>query len=218
VTFGRTIALVTDFALAERAALADLLTELGPQAPTLCEGWTTRDLAAHLVLRERRPDASAGIVIKKLAGRTGRVQREIASRDWPGLVDTVRRRPWWSPVSNPLLDEVTNATEFFVHHEDVRRAQPGWQPRTLPAEQEAALWKRVRGLARLVLRKTPAKIILVAPRHGEATAGKGGPEVRLSGSPGELLLFLMGRQDHARIDLTGPPEITDRMRHARYGI
>jgi hypothetical protein len=36
----------------ERLELCDLLLELGPDAPTLCEGWTTADLAAHLVLRE----------------------------------------------------------------------------------------------------------------------------------------------------------------------
>ena len=45
----------------ERLALCALLDETGPDAPTLCEGWTTGDLAAHLVLRERRPDAAAGV-------------------------------------------------------------------------------------------------------------------------------------------------------------
>jgi uncharacterized protein (TIGR03083 family) len=44
-------------ARAERAALCDLFDEVGPDAPTLCAGWTTRDLAAHLVIRERRADA-----------------------------------------------------------------------------------------------------------------------------------------------------------------
>src|SRR5882762_622635 len=38
--------------LVERRELCDLFLELGPDAPTLCEGWTTLDLAAHLVLRE----------------------------------------------------------------------------------------------------------------------------------------------------------------------
>jgi uncharacterized protein (TIGR03083 family) len=35
----------------ERNELCDLMLETGPDAPTLCEGWTTRDLAAHLVIR-----------------------------------------------------------------------------------------------------------------------------------------------------------------------
>ena len=41
----------------ERLALCALLDKSGPDAPTLCEGWTTGDLAAHLVLREHRPAA-----------------------------------------------------------------------------------------------------------------------------------------------------------------
>ncbi len=52
-------------ARAERAALADLMLEVGPDSPTLCGDWTTRDLAAHLVLRERRPEA-AGLVVPAL--------------------------------------------------------------------------------------------------------------------------------------------------------
>nr|BFE88977.1 hypothetical protein GCM10020093_115780 [Planobispora longispora] len=51
------------YARAERAALSDLFARLGPDAPTLCEGWTTFDLAAHLVLRERRLDAAPGIAL-----------------------------------------------------------------------------------------------------------------------------------------------------------
>jgi uncharacterized protein (TIGR03083 family) len=43
------------YAQDERAALAALLHETGPDGPTLCEGWQTRDLAAHLALRARRP-------------------------------------------------------------------------------------------------------------------------------------------------------------------
>lgn len=51
----------------ERRALVATFREVGPQAPTLCEGWNTTDLAAHLVVRERRLDATAGIAF--LSGR-----------------------------------------------------------------------------------------------------------------------------------------------------
>ncbi|HEY5077996.1 MAG TPA: TIGR03085 family protein, partial [Acidimicrobiia bacterium] len=37
----------------ERRELCNLFAELGPFVPTLLEGWTANDLAAHLVLRER---------------------------------------------------------------------------------------------------------------------------------------------------------------------
>jgi len=209
---------VTDIARAERAAIADLLDRVGPDAPTLCEGWRTRDLAAHIVVRERRPDASAGIVLRSVASHTRRVQAEAAAQPWPKLVAQVRERPWWSLISNPLLDEATNKTEFFIHHEDIRRAQDDWRPREVSSAVNAALWERVRPIGRLALRRTPAAVTIEAPGFGTATAGRGGPDVRLRGEPQELLLFLSGRQAHAIVDFTGPENITARMRKGRYGI
>jgi uncharacterized protein (TIGR03085 family) len=208
-----TIRRVTAFAPIERAALVDLMAELGPDAPTLCTGWTTRDLAAHLVVRLSRVDAAAGIVIKGLADHTKRVQDRVADQDWNTLLARVRHRPWWL-----VGDEAINRVEYFVHHEDVRRAQPDWQPRVLDPEQVEALWSRLRGQARLALRRTPATVSVTAPGHGTITAGRGGPVVDLVGPPPELLLFLMGRQVQTRVELAGPAEITDRMRSARYGV
>jgi uncharacterized protein (TIGR03085 family) len=205
---------VTDFARGERAALADLLVELGPDAPTLCEGWTTRDLAAHLVVRGTRLDAAAGIAIRGLAEHTKRVQDQVAAGDWAQLVAKVRRRPWWAVLG----EEAVNRTEYFIHLEDIRRAQPGWAPRELPAGLDAALWPRVRTLSKLLLRRTPALITVTAPGFGSVSAGRGGPGVDLLGAPSELLLFLSGRQAHAVVELAGPSTITDRMRAARYGV
>lgn len=206
---------VTRIVAAERAALADLLAEVGPDAPTLCEGWTTRDLAAHLVLRGSRPDAAGGILFPALAGHTRRVQAALAARPWETLVEQVRRRP---PLFIGPLDEPANRTEYFVHHEDVRRAQPGWEPRALPASYAAVLWRSVRLRARVVLRRTPASVTVTAPGHGSVSAGRGGPEVTLSGDPTELLIFLFGRQPHARVTLDGPAPVVERMRGARYGV
>ncbi len=205
---------MTEYASIERNAIADLMAELGPDAPTLCEGWTTRDLAAHLVARASRADAAAGIVIRGLAAHTKRVQDHIAAREWPALLTAVRKRPWWAL----FVDEPLNRTEYFIHHEDVRRAQPGWQPREVDAGYAAALWSGVRTQARLALRRTPATVRITAPGHGTIEAGRGGQQVDLVGSPGELLLFLSGRQKHARVELTGPSEITNRMWTARYGV
>ena len=53
---------------AERAALADALTAAGPHRPTLCDGWTTTELAAHLVTRERRPDVTVSVMLPGLSG------------------------------------------------------------------------------------------------------------------------------------------------------
>jgi uncharacterized protein (TIGR03085 family) len=205
-------------ARAERAALADLLAQVGPQAPTLCEGWTARDLAAHLIVRERRPDAAAGIVVGALKGHGERVRREVAGTDYAHLVDAVRRPAWWSFSAIGPLDRAANTLEYFVHHEDVRRAGADWRPRPLAEPLGRALWSRIPGAARLALRKMPAAITLAAPGYGEARAGAGGPRVTLTGDPGELALFLTGRQRVALVELTGPDEMTDRLRRARLGV
>ncbi len=190
------------------------MLSVGPDAATLCEGWTTRDLAAHLVVRLTRLDAAPGIAIRQLAPHLRRVQDQVVRRDWPDLVAQVRRRPWWLGPA----DEAINRIEYFVHHEDVRRAQPQWQPRELAPEFADALWSRIRRQARLALRRTPATVTVTAPGLGSVTAGRGGPRVDLVGTPGELMLFLLGRQDHTVLELAGPDEITGRMRTARFGI
>ncbi|GAB3810979.1 TIGR03085 family metal-binding protein [Micromonospora zhanjiangensis] len=206
------------YAQLERRTLAELLLAVGPDAPTINEGWTARDLAAHLVVRERRPDAAAGILLGPLRGHADRVQATVAAQPFPQLVDQVRRAPWWSPVSNPLVDELTNLLEFFVHHEDLRRAQPNWRPRTLSAELDAALWKRLPIVARLNLRRFPAAVLVQAPGHGEVSTGAGGDRLRLVGGPGELVMFLFGRQRVARVQLDGPPATAERLRTTRFGV
>jgi len=209
---------MTDHARAERLALAAEMAKLGPDAPTLCTGWTTRDLAAHIVVRERRPDAALGIVLKPVAGHTRSVQQQAAAQDFPALLEQLRRPPVWSPVSNPLLDEALNVNEMFVHHEDVRRAQPGWSTRTLDPGLQAALWRRLRRMARLILRRFPATVVLDAGEYGAVTGGSGGARVTVSGDPGELSLFLTGRQAYAQVRLDGDEAAAARLSKARLGI
>ena len=198
----------------ERLALSALLDKTGPDAPTLCEGWTTGDLAAHLVLRERRPDAAGGVAGGPLAGYTARVQRRIKERTpFPDLVRLIRSGPpLLSVMALPGVDELANAVEFFVHHEDIRRAAPGWEPRELGGGESDMLWQRLR-LARFVLRKAPVGVEL-ARDDIEADGGKDGPAYRITarnatpavtvvGSPAELTLWVMGRTAAARIRMDG---------------
>jgi uncharacterized protein (TIGR03085 family) len=212
----------------ERLALCALLDETGPDAPTLCEGWTTGDLAAHLVLREHRPDAAAGVVGGPLAGYTARVQQRIKARTpFPELVRTIRSGPpRLSVMGLPGMDERANAVEFFVHHEDVRRAGSGWEPRELSSGESDMLWHRLR-LARFMLRKAPVGVELarddpVLPRDNTDTDGTGadGPAYRITaknatpavtviGSPAELTLWVMGRSTAARVRMDGTrPAVT----------
>ncbi len=208
----------TNFAQVERSALCDLFTEVGPDRPTLCEGWTTRDLAAHLLVRERRPDAAAGILVKPLAGHNERVRRAAAARPYEELVAAVRRAPVWTFAAIGPLDRIANTQEFFIHHEDVRRARPDWQPRVLGRAHSRALWAGLAGRARLALRRFPAGVRIEAPGYGYGRAGRGEPVVTVTGDPGELALFLSGRQRAARVEVTGPEELTGRLRGARLGL
>jgi uncharacterized protein (TIGR03085 family) len=178
----------------ERRALSDLFVELGPDVPTLCEGWQSKDLAAHLALRDRRPDAAAGIQVKALSGYTERVQRGYADKPWAQLVELVRTGPpALSPFRLPGLSELVNGTEFFVHHEDLRHGQPDWEPRVPDAERDAALWKTLRMAAKLSYRRSPVGIVLRRTDGEEVTVKRGPNTVAIVGEPGELLLNAAGR-------------------------
>jgi uncharacterized protein (TIGR03085 family) len=202
------------YARDERAALCALLDETGPAAPTLCEGWATLDLAAHLVLREHRPDAGAGMLGGPLAGYTRRVQRKLTKRTpYPRLVETIRNGPpRLSLFGLPGMDERTNVVEFFVHHEDVRRAQPGWEPRETDSGLPEALWQRLK-MARLLLRKAPVGVEFVrsdepaptrsGPPSIRLTANARTPVVTVTGTPAELTLWALGRTSAARVRLDG---------------
>lgn len=202
----------------ERRELCALLDKTGPDAPTLCAGWTTRDLAAHLVLREHRPDAAVGIAGGPLAAYTERVQRTIAARTpWPDLVSAVRDGPPKVSVFGlPGADARLNLVEFFVHHEDVRRGTPGWEPRTLAADLSETLWRRL-GMTRLILRKVPVGIEFA--RADTAGGGQDGerrqhrmtiktatPVVTVIGTPAELTLWALGRTAAARVQIEGAEE------------
>ncbi|TSD96084.1 TIGR03085 family protein [Skermania sp. ID1734] len=188
----------------ERQALAATMAETGPDAPTLCGDWTVRDLAAHLVIRERRPDTGPGILIKQLAGYTERVRRKVAREEFAHLLDQIRSGP---PVWSPLrpVDTFANTTEMFVHHEDVRRGRPGWEPRRLDDRDEATLWSAVRRMGRMAYRSAPVTVVLATPDGRREVVHKGGDStVTITAKPSELLLHAFGR-DEVRIEATGEP-------------
>ena len=202
---------MTRFASNERQALCDTFERVGPDVPTLCSPWLTRDLAAHLVVRERRPDVSAGIWVPGLKGRAEQVQDAYAAWKWPRLVSQVRSGPpIWSLASFERVDEVINTAEFFVHHEDVLRGGPSWSPRELPTDLEWALWGIVSTSARLRFLRARVGIVLVAPSYGrrQVHAMTDLGTVVVKGTPGELLLYSFGRRAVAQVDISGPEEAT----------
>ncbi len=212
------VAVVT-FAAQERQALAQTLLEAGPDAPTLCDGWTTHDLAAHLVARERRPDASIGLVVPVLAGYTERVRRQYAQRGFAELVAQVRTGPGrFTPLAIPGVDATVNLAEFFVHGEDVRRAGPRWAARTLPAPLQDRLWKVLQSQARLAFRRSPVGVDLVRPGGEQVSVGAAGPRVVVTGEPAELVLYSFNRTGAAQVTVEGDADAVRQFRNAKLGM
>ncbi|MDB1088626.1 TIGR03085 family metal-binding protein [Streptomyces sp. ACA25] len=203
----------------ERLLLADLLENAGPEAPTLCEGWRTRDLAAHVVVRERRADAAGGIILKPLAARLERVQKEFAEKPYDELIQMIRTGPAkWSPYNLKQIDEGANTVEFFIHGEDVRRAGQDWQPRELNPVFADVLWKRLETAGRILGRKSPVGLVLRRPNGQTVVAHKGTPVVTVTGDPGELQLFAHGRQDAAKVEFDGDEAAVELLRGAKLGL
>ncbi len=212
------------YARDERLGLCDLLDELGPDEPTLCAGWRTADLAAHLVLRERRPDAALGVLGGPLGRHTRRVQGRLTDQvPFPRMVELIRTGPpRLSVFGLPGADARANLTEFFVHHEDIRRAQPGWKPRLLDDGLADLLWRQLK-LARLMLRRAPVGVEFARDDRDDAAGGDGlapppgrdgnaplritakarAPLVTVIGAPAELTMWAFGRAGAARVRLTG---------------
>ncbi|MFD9739228.1 TIGR03085 family metal-binding protein [Umezawaea sp. NPDC059074] len=200
----------------ERKQLSDLFEQVGPDAPTLCSPWTTKDLAAHLVIRERRPDAAPGIMLKPLAGYTQKVQDSYAAKPWTELVDLVRTGP---PVYSPykLADELVNAGEFYIHHEDVRRAREGWEPRSPNPTRDAALWKSLKVTAKFAYRSSPVGLVFRIPNGESVTVKQGPTPVVVTGEPGELVLLASGR-DAVRVEYDGDESAVAAVRSLKTGM
>jgi uncharacterized protein (TIGR03085 family) len=203
----------------ERLRLADLLESAGPDAPTLCEGWRTRDLAAHVVVRERRGDAAAGLLIPKLADRMNRVRGEYARKPYQELIRLIRTGPpRLSPFALKQVDEASNTVEFYVHTEDVRRAQPDWTPREIDPVFADALWSRLERAARMMGRRSPVGLVLRRPDGQTAVAHRGSPVVTVTGEPSELILFAFGRQAAAKVETDGEEEAVAKVSSAPLGF
>lgn len=205
---------------AERHALCDSFLELGPDAPTLCSPWRTRDLAAHLVLREHRPDLAGGIWFGPLEGRTERGQASMAAGDYTALVEKVRSGPpWWSPMRLTRVDALFNTAELVIHHEDALRGDGAVGPRReVPDRTARAVVVVLRRSASLMFRRSPVGVRLVAPGAEPVTAGPDAPVVTVTGEPVELLLLAYGRMRVADVVLDGSPEDVEALRTARLGV
>jgi uncharacterized protein (TIGR03085 family) len=202
----------------ERADLCDLALLLGENAPTLCRGWDAKDLVTHLLVRERRPIGATGIMIGRLSGLTERSMARYRRQDFGVLVEKLRS-PGLSPYALPPVDKAANTLEYLVHLEDLRRAQPGWQPRELDPADLDELWKNLSGGAMFLGRSLPVPVVFRRSDSGaEATMRKGPDPVTVSGPVVDLVLFVFGRDAVRGLDLTGPDDAVEALRTADLGV
>lgn len=202
----------------EREALCDLALVLGEDAPTLSGEWTAKELFAHLHLREHSLIGAPGLVIAPLSGLTDREMARIGRQDFTVLVERVRRRGL-TPYAIRPVDKAVNTLEYFVHHEDLRRAQPDWAPRDLPPADESALWSAIRLFGRGLVRPAGVPVRIRRTDTGaEATLRGGSDPAVLSGMPSEIVLFLYGRDQHRGLAFTGPTDRIERLRNAGLGL
>ena len=202
----------------ERAQLCDLFVASGPDAPTLCQGWSTLDLAAHLVVREHDPRAGLAIIGgDRFADLERKLMDGARAKGYESLVERLRGGPPAVPWRLPGLRPLLNTNEWFIHHEDVRRAN-GRGPREDP-QLDAALWPMVRRMAPMMVRRIKgAGVALAAPGYGEVPAKGTGPSARIEGGPQELTLFLNGRRSAAQVEITGPDDALAAVDGANLGI
>jgi uncharacterized protein (TIGR03085 family) len=208
----------TSVAQVERAQLCDLFEQVGPHAPTLCRGWETHHLAAHLVVREGTPLG----ILKSMARGSGDadVERLAGERDFASLVDEIRGGPpRLSLFGTGLTDKAFNGLEFLVHHEDVRRALAGFDLRDLPAWARDEVWSALSLALPGLMRKAPVGVALRRSDTGELKVASKKPKaVVVAGLPAELALFAFGRGSVADVSLDGNPADVKTLASAHFGF
>jgi uncharacterized protein (TIGR03085 family) len=206
----------------ERAALCNSALEAGQDAPTLCGGWTVKDLVIHLLVRERDPIAAPGIVIPQLSKLARRSANRMAAQDFTTLVERVRNGPpRWSVMAIPPVDRLLNTLEYFVHHEDIRRATPGWEPRELTDREQRILFKGAATAGKGFVRSVGVPVEIQwtdGERDRSAVLANGDDPVVVTGEPAELTLFLFGRDQHTGLTFEGPQAHVDALTTKDLGI
>ena len=201
----------------ERADLVATLRHVGPDSPTLCTGWSAADIAAHLAISEQAfgiPLFVFNGIRRVLPGRltrrmidraqtTGeRLNRRMKARGWDAVVERLESGP-------PRLYRFgtvaqLRVVEEWIHHEDIRRGG-GLPPRTMDQAFEALLWRAgmcVAGFPEFQLGREGIELDAGGGRR-HVVGGTAAARIRVSGAPGELLLYLAGRGAAAEVSLAG---------------
>lgn len=209
---------MTSLAKRERFAIAQTLRNIGPEAPTLCEGWNAFDLLVHLVSRETRPDAAIGIIIPALNKYSSKIKNEMKQRGFSTLIQEFEDGPKaLSLFSIPGADNLSNTFEFLVHHEDLLRAQPNYSARVLSDNDKKLLWNRFTMSGKLLMFKAKVGIIAKS-EQGTYTLKSGNSCVTIEGDVVDLILFAYGRKTAANLKFVGDEVSVKTLKETKFGF
>jgi len=202
----------------ERLALCDLARAVGPNAPTRCGDWDATDLVTHLLVRERDPLGALGIAVGPLGALADRAMARRRATPYDELVERLRS-PGITPYALPAVERLANTLEYLVHHEDLRRGQPHWTPRTLPPADLDRIWRLATVAGRMLVRPAGVPVRAVRSDTGAGATLRGGADpVVVSGPVVEVTLFLFGRSAVQDLTLDGPPDRVAAVRGADLGM
>lgn len=205
---------MTTFAKRERSAICQTLRQLGPDQPTLCQGWSTKDLLVHLIVRENRPDAAVGLFIPFLSSYTDSISKKYNEKSFEDLISIFENGPKSpSPFALPKVDELANTFEFLVHHEDILRAQNEYQPRKFTEEDAKFIWSRFTKSAVFFMRKVKVGVVAKTDQ-GTYTLKRGNDVVTISGNIIDLVMFAFGRQNKTEIVFEGNPLAVEKLKNS----
>ena len=192
-----------ELARAERESFAAFLETLSPeqwQAPTLCERWNVREVAAHAISFD---ELTRGEVVARflkgglLIDRINQVGvDDYADRSPEQIVALIREYAHPHGLTAGFGGKIA-LTDNMIHQQDIRRALG--IPRTIPAERlrtalDFSLYApTIRGAWR-------ARGVRLVATDIDWSHGKG-PEVQ---GPGEALLMAMAGRSDGLKDLSGP--------------
>ena len=209
---------IAELARAERTELVALLRTLTPEqwcAPSLCSGWTVRDVVAHLASYDavRPRDAARRFVTSRfvLSDANDRGLDDLAMRSDADLVDALDAADGARGLPAALGWRVV-LVDTLVHHQDIRR------PLGLRREIPAA---RLRSALNIAVVAPPlrgfwrVRGVRVVATDIEWSFGCG-PEAR---GPGEAVLMALAGRPGAAHDLEGPgaPALVRRLGSPRQG-
>jgi len=201
-----TLGVMTSTASEQRQALATALRGVTADAPTLCEGWAAEDLALHIVIRDSRPDLMVGPQLPLVGDWASNALENLRNTGYAQLVKRAEAGPpLFFPQSLPPLNDMMNTAEFYIHTEDVLRAQPEFDPnspRVISAKLRKRLWGQGALMFPMAARGAKKRITFVSPGYGSRTSGPvSAPKLRIEGAPEELLLWAFGREEKAQVTI-----------------